>query len=195
MAQKYLDESGLAYFWQKVKAYGNSHWSGSASGTSVPTADTIAEFDSTAHMNSTDMTATEVSDFVDSLAPHGVDGSFPIRKLLWSDSASTSFSAQTVSLSLSDYDEVEVYFDGGGMYDVLLPNPLIVPIGEFRNVLLLHGVGSSGVNENTGARLITASTNGVTFGNYAYKNRRSGGTLTVSNGFAVPRKIYGIKYV
>lgn len=31
MAQKYLDESGLAYFWQKVKAYGNAHWGGSAS--------------------------------------------------------------------------------------------------------------------------------------------------------------------
>ena len=72
MAQKYLDESGLAYFWQKVKAYGNSHWGGSASGTSVPTADTVAEFDSTAHMNSTDMTSQEVSDFVDSLDVSGI---------------------------------------------------------------------------------------------------------------------------
>ena len=44
--------------------------SGGGSGTSVPTADTVAEFDSTAHMNSTDMTSQEVDDFVD-----GLDGS------------------------------------------------------------------------------------------------------------------------
>ena len=40
---------------------------GGGSGASVPTANTLAEFDSTAHMNSTDMTASEVSDFVDAL--------------------------------------------------------------------------------------------------------------------------------
>ena len=45
--------------------------SGGGSGTSVPTADTIAEFDSTAHMNSTDMTSTEVDDFVDALDAQG----------------------------------------------------------------------------------------------------------------------------
>ena len=44
-----------------------------SSGTSVPTADEVAEFDSTAHMNSTDMTASEVSDFVDSLAGQGAN--------------------------------------------------------------------------------------------------------------------------
>lgn len=41
--------------------------------SSVPTADTIAEFDSTAHMNSTDMTSTEVSDFVDGLDAQGAN--------------------------------------------------------------------------------------------------------------------------
>lgn len=39
----------------------------SVSGTSIPTADTVAEFDSTAHMNSTDMTTAEVTSFVNSL--------------------------------------------------------------------------------------------------------------------------------
>lgn len=28
MAIKYLDETGLAYFWSKIKAYGNTHWGG-----------------------------------------------------------------------------------------------------------------------------------------------------------------------
>lgn len=36
-------------------------------GTSVPTADTLAEFDSTAHMNSTDMTSAEITAFVNNL--------------------------------------------------------------------------------------------------------------------------------
>ncbi len=31
MAQKYLDSNGLAYFWQKIKAYGNTHWGGGSS--------------------------------------------------------------------------------------------------------------------------------------------------------------------
>lgn len=46
---------------------------GGGSGTSTPTADTLAEFDSTAHMNSTDMTASEVSDFVDRLDAQGAN--------------------------------------------------------------------------------------------------------------------------
>lgn len=28
MATKYLDSTGLAYFWSKIKAYGNAHWGG-----------------------------------------------------------------------------------------------------------------------------------------------------------------------
>jgi hypothetical protein len=39
--------------------------------TSTPTASTIAEFDSSSYMNSTDMTSQEVDDFVDGLNPHG----------------------------------------------------------------------------------------------------------------------------
>lgn len=40
--------------------------------TDVPTADTISEFDSDAHMNSTDMTTQDVSDFVDGLNISGM---------------------------------------------------------------------------------------------------------------------------
>lgn len=40
---------------------------GTLASTSVPTADTIAEWDSDAHMNSEDMTSQEVDDFVDGL--------------------------------------------------------------------------------------------------------------------------------
>lgn len=39
----------------------------SAAGTYTPTADTTAKFDLSAHMNSTDMTSTEITNFVNSL--------------------------------------------------------------------------------------------------------------------------------
>lgn len=44
---------------------------GSVVSTDVPTADTIAEWDSDAHMNSEDMTSQEVNDFVDGLNVSG----------------------------------------------------------------------------------------------------------------------------
>lgn len=116
------------------------------------------------------------------------------RKLLYTNTTAP-FSAQTVSLDLSDYDYVEVWFSQGGTVDALLPNPMMIPIGEFRNALVVHNINTAGTNENTGARLVTVSTTGVTFGNYGYKNRRSGGTVTTANNFAVPHYIYGIKYL
>lgn len=45
---------------------------GSVTSTDVPTADTISEFDSSAQMNSTDMSAQDVSDFVDGLNVSGL---------------------------------------------------------------------------------------------------------------------------
>lgn len=65
MAVKYLDETGLAYLWTKIKAYVDSHGS---SGTATPTANTTSAFDSSAKMNSTDMTSAQVTDFVDSIS-------------------------------------------------------------------------------------------------------------------------------
>lgn len=85
MAKKYLDDTGMSYFWGKLKAYFQPTLvsgtniktinnetllgSGDISVTSTPTASTISEFDSSAHMNSADMTSQEISDFVDSLNP------------------------------------------------------------------------------------------------------------------------------
>lgn len=172
-------------------------WSGGGgTSTSVPTADTIAEFDGSAHMNSTDMDSQGISDFIDGLNVSGAGNQVQTRKLLWTNTTATaSFAAQTVSLDLSYYDYVEVWLFQGATADALLPNPLMIPIGEFRNIILLHSINAAGTNENTGARLVTVSSSGVTFGNYAYKNRRSGGTQTTSNNFAIPQWIYGVKYL
>lgn len=45
----------------------------SSDATSIPTADMTAAFDSTAHMNSEDMTSQEVEDFVDGLTPSALE--------------------------------------------------------------------------------------------------------------------------
>lgn len=61
--------------------YGNTLSNVSVNSTDVPTADTIAEFDSTAHMNSTDMTSQEVSDFVDGLDASGGNLTVVVQKV------------------------------------------------------------------------------------------------------------------
>ena len=57
----------------KPLATGYTLGTGGGSGTSVPTPDTLAKFDSDAHMNSEDMTSQEVDDFVDGLNVSGGD--------------------------------------------------------------------------------------------------------------------------
>lgn len=52
---------------------GSGDISVAAGGTPIPTADTVAEFDASAHMNSADMSAQDVSDFVDALDAQGAN--------------------------------------------------------------------------------------------------------------------------
>lgn len=164
--------------------------------TATPTASKKSKFDSDAHMNSTDMTAQDVSDFVDGLNVSGAGEQIQTRKLLWTNTTATaSLAGQTIPLNLSEYDHVEVWFFQGGDMDALVPNPVKCKIGTSAWAILLHNLYGDGVNENTGARKVRAESTGVAFGNYVYKNRRSDGTLTTANNFLVPHYIYGIKYV
>lgn len=144
-------------------------------------------------IDGTDMTSQEIEDFVDSLNIQKILSSVEIKSLLWSNSA-TTFAGQTVSLDLSGYDYIEVWFyPSSYAVDVLLPNPLMIPIGEERSIVLIHNLGGAGVNENIGSRNVATNASSVVFGDYAYKNRRTGGTLTTLNTSAVPRVIYGVK--
>ena len=164
--------------------------------TATPTANKKSKFDASAHMNSTDMTTQDVSDFVDGLNVSGAGEQIQTRKLLWTNTTATaSLAGQTIPLNLSEYDHVEVWFFQGGDTDALVPNPVKCKIGTSAWAILLHNLYGDGVNENTGARKVHAESTGVAFGNYVYKNRRSGGTLTTANNFLVPHYIYGIKYV
>lgn len=93
--------------------------------TSTPVEDTIAEFDSSAHMNSTDMTAQEIQDFVDgNLSGQEaitrndlrsvLDDVLPTRTLLWTNPnpSASSFGPQNISLSgaWDTYDYIEILY-------------------------------------------------------------------------------------
>lgn len=117
------------------------------------------------------------------------------RKLMWTSNAYTDFAAQTISMDLSNYTFAEVEFYASSNTDIFVPNALKIRTGENGTVILMHNLKGNGTNENTGARRINVSTSGVAFTDYTYKNRRTGGTLTVANQFCVPRRIYGIKQI
>ena len=116
------------------------------------------------------------------------------KKLLWSNNSSGSFAAQTISLDLAGYDCVEVWFYTSSDSDPLLTNVITLEVGQKNRAAIIHSLGAAGTNENTGSRQVVINSNGVVFSDYTYKNRRSGGTLTTANEFAIPYKIYGIKY-
>lgn len=118
------------------------------------------------------------------------------KTLLWTNTTSSdTFPAQTISLDLSDYDFVEVEFFDAAVADAFVPSELRIPVGQTRGVVLFHSLIGNGPNENTGVRMFTVSASGVAIGNYAYKNRRSGGTATTANYFCLPKQIYGVKLV
>ena len=114
-------------------------------------------------------------------------------KLLWTNNSASTFASQNVLLDLTSYDYVKVWFYPAATSDTYFQNPVSVKIGERNDILCLHTMRADGVNENTGVRSVVAATTGVSFGSYAYKNRRSGGTQTVSDQFCVPHEIYGVK--
>lgn len=118
---------------------------------------------------------------------------FEKSKLLWTNNSANSFASQDISLDLTNYDYIKVWFYPAATSDANFQNPVLVKIGERNDILYLHTMRADGVNENTGVRSVVASTTGVAFGAYAYKNRRSGGTQTVANQFCVPYQIYGVK--
>ena len=114
------------------------------------------------------------------------------KTLLWTN-PDGSGDPQTIPLNLSGYDYIEVWFYDSMDADAMVPNTVNIKIGGHARVVLVHSIGNDGTNENTGSRMITANTNNVVIGKYAYKNRRTGGTLTTANAFCAPYKIYGVK--
>jgi hypothetical protein len=113
-------------------------------------------------------------------------------ELLWTNASPTSsFDTQTVSLSLSDYSHVLVYFrvyNGSGTYS--------------EETFGVHGlVGNwcmAVCNSESGStpaqRAFQITTTGIAFSK-AYYAASFGGALTWSSNLLIPTKIYGIKGV
>ncbi len=114
-------------------------------------------------------------------------GSVPseYRKLLWTNpSPTSSFSAQTVALDLSSYDDVEIEMVGDTTNANTTQNfKLRVGIGGLLDISA----------NNIWWRYVTPSGTGVEFG-AGYKTTTYGSGATLTNTQMVPLKIYGIKY-
>ena len=96
---------------------------GTLTSTSIPTADTIAEFDSSAHMNSTDMSAGDVTAFVNSLnvsALNLVDVFYPVGS--YYETSDTSFNPNITwagtTWSLETEGQVHIGGSANGTYQV-----------------------------------------------------------------------------
>ena len=112
------------------------------------------------------------------------------KYLLWTNTSSSTFGAQTVPLSLSAFDAVEIT-----TYNTGSDNFPVTRIRRGFASCLLGAYHSGGTSSSAYLRFRTASvtSTGVTFGagSYCY---RDGGAVT-SNNNMVPHKIYGIKEV
>lgn len=103
------------------------------------------------------------------------------RKLLWTNpSPTSSFAAQTISLDLSDYDEVEI--EAKQLANGSIIQLCRVGIGKQTKCLFRDGNAN-----NFYTRTFITSTSSVQFGD-AYYN------ATLTNTDCVPTAIYGIKY-
>lgn len=111
------------------------------------------------------------------------------KKLLWTNPNPTAnFSAQTVSIDLSDYDEVEVVTivsrTSGkmGICHLYFTSPVSQSLAFLGDDATKH------------ARDLSINTSGITFQNGYYQYMTSGQSKTTDSGQAIPYKIYGIKY-
>lgn len=89
-------------------AWGKVTTSMLSSASATPTSNYVAQFDSTAHMNSTDMTETEVDDFVDSLDGQGSGLEIVRQTFTKTLSTSTWYGATTVDITKSGYKPISV---------------------------------------------------------------------------------------
>ena len=113
-------------------------------------------------------------------------------KLLWENARPTSpFDAQTVSLALSDYSQVLVYFrvySGSGTYS----EETFGVHGLVGNLCMATSNGETGYSPSQRAFQITNT--GIKF-SLAYYATSIGGSLSWSSNLLIPTKIYGIKGV
>ena len=109
------------------------------------------------------------------------------RKLLWANpSPTSSFSAQTLSVLVSDYDEIAIEYSDNTAYQ-----------GIRKTVLTKAGATSTYIFSCAGgnfARGITVTTTSVSFNDGMYYGSYGGANPSTNNSILIPIAIYGIKY-
>lgn len=84
-------------------------------GTATPTANSISKFDSDAHMNSTDMSAQEVSDFIDSLETSGGQ-SLQLQTYTLTGTTNSQGAIRLTGLASEDVNVITVAVTNGANY-------------------------------------------------------------------------------
>ena len=111
--------------------------------------------------------------------------------LLWTNASPTSeFAAQTISLALDNYDEVEIEFKHSSSASYKRIEK--VKKGESSRSSIVTGSSTSGEYMAAVIRTANVTASGVTFGNGNLANQSS---YKEGSSYMVPTKIYGIKGV
>lgn len=109
------------------------------------------------------------------------------KKLLWTNpSPTSSFSAQTLNVPVSDYDEIAIEYSDNTAYQ-----------GIRKTVLTKAGATSTYIFSCAGgnfARGITVTTTSVSFNNGMYYGGYGGTNASTNNTILIPIAIYGINY-
>ena len=118
------------------------------------------------------------------------------RTLLWTNASPTSeFANQTLSLSLSEYDAVEIECCYGSSYTNVVETG-IYKKSYTQQYMTCHGdIKTNNTGFYISQRLVTVTASGITFGKGTYKNISAAAKGAEGNNYCVPLKIYGIKGV
>lgn len=116
------------------------------------------------------------------------------KKLLWTNAKPTSdFATQTVSLTLSGYDAVEIEYYASTSKAVL--DVTKKKIGESSMLTGYLNPQSTNGYINLLSRLFDVTTSGITFKAGFAKRTSDSSTVATNNSYCIPYKIYGIKGV
>ena len=118
------------------------------------------------------------------------------RTLLWTNASPTSeFANQTLSLSLSEYDAVEIECCYGSSYTNVVETG-IYKKSYTQQYMTCHGdIKTNNTGFYISQRLVTVTASGITFGKGTYKNISAAAKGAEGNNHCIPLKIYGIKGV
>lgn len=120
------------------------------------------------------------------LLKESLAGKLPIPTLLYTNpSPAAAFAAQTLALTLTNYDSVLIeFYTNVNLYAYLKHVYVRIGKAELPNGYVLNG--------SVAAREVSAATGGVTFGECYLRADGAAGAGEVNNAYMVPYRIYGV---